>query len=97
MMVKRISFSGVSWSRTLMEELVMTTPEFSSTWMLLTDTTGLMSSTFCRTRRERKKKNQTSLHHLITVLSKESEDTSRYILGRIERLQIAAITLSAEG
>lgn len=91
MMVKRISFSGVSWSRTLMEELVMTTPEFSSTWMLLTDTTGLMSSRLCR------KKNEASLHPLITVLSKESEDTSRYIFGRTERLQTAAITLSAEG
>lgn len=32
-----------------MDELVMTTPEFSSTWMLLTDTTGRWSSTLCWT------------------------------------------------
>lgn len=66
MMVKRISFSGVSWSRTLMEELVMTTPEFSSTWMLLTDTTGLKSSMLCRTEGEKKERNVTTPPHHCT-------------------------------
>lgn len=47
MTVRMISFSGVSWPRTLSDELVMTTPEFSSTWMLLTDTTGSLFSLLC--------------------------------------------------
>jgi len=47
MMVRRSSFSGVSWSSTFREELVMTTPEFSSTWMLFTEIIGTLSSLVC--------------------------------------------------
>lgn len=47
MTVKMTSFPGRSRLRTIREEFVMTTPELSSTWMLLTEIRGVFSSLLC--------------------------------------------------
>lgn len=78
MTVKRISFSGVSWSWTFRDELVMTTPEFSSTWMLLTDTTGSLSSLLCRERKTHSPVTKTMISEILCPFSDLFSDEVLY-------------------